>query len=772
MIRGKSKMRISLTPRALRVSAVLAVSLALGLTTGCHRDPNKVKLKYLESGKRYAAEGKLKEANIQFANALKVDRNYADAHYELSKVYIKQGAMMPAYAELLRTVDLQPNNIQARIDLGNLLLAGKAPDKATVQAKAVLAINSNNADAYALLANIAFSKGDRAEALTQIQHAISLDPNRATFHTTMGLLQSGDPATAASGEEQLRKAVSLDSKNTNAAIMLASILMRKGDFPGAQEQLKAAVAADPKNPMIRAALADVYLRQNNQAAAEQVLRQTADDLGDTSSGAELLATYYIRSRQLDKAETAYADLVAKHPKSAPLKLAYARILLLKKDVTKAKVIALELAKTDSSLPEVAILNSLLLLNDGKINDAFELLQKAAKTNPDNVQVKIWLGRTARAKGDLTVAQQSFRDAARLAPKNKEAQDELAQVSIQAHDFATLAQIADASILASPESADPYVWRGMTEGNEKNYDKAEADFKEAIRLDPKNWTAPMELAQLRLIQKKVPEAQVLLEQALTNNPNSAQALRMLAATYLIQKQPAKALSRVQEQIAKAPRNSEMLVILADLQTHNNDNAGALASAQKAMDINPADSSAVMAYSHAQIALGKTDEAIAKWQQWIGTHPTDDQALSILGSLEQAQGNFDKATEYYKKALAIRPEQPIAANNLAYLMVQNGQNLDVALSLAQVARRGMPNSPSTADTLAWIYYQKGNYSSARDLLEDAVKVSPDSASINYHLGMTYAKLSNKTDAVVHLKKAASLAPNTQTAKDADKELGLLG
>jgi Flp pilus assembly protein TadD len=86
--------------------------------------------------------------------------------------------------------------------------------------------------------------------------------------------------------------------------------------------------------------------------------------------------------------------------------------------------------------------------------------------------------------------------------------------------------------------------------------------------------------------------------------------------------------------------------------------------------------------------------------------------------------------------------------------------------------MPNSPSTADTLAWIYYQKGNYASARDLLEEAAKVAPNNASIHYHLGMTYAKLSNSADAITHLKKAAALAPNTQTAKDADKELAILG
>src|ERR1700727_1585207 len=103
-------MRLSLAPAALRISAVLTVSLALGLTVGCHRDPNKEKQRYLESGKRYADQGKLKESTIQFANALKVDHNFDDARYQLAKVFIKQGSIMAAYQELLRTVDLQPNN--------------------------------------------------------------------------------------------------------------------------------------------------------------------------------------------------------------------------------------------------------------------------------------------------------------------------------------------------------------------------------------------------------------------------------------------------------------------------------------------------------------------------------------------------------------------------------------------------------------------------------------------------------------------------------------
>jgi len=86
--------------------------------------------------------------------------------------------------------------------------------------------------------------------------------------------------------------------------------------------------------------------------------------------------------------------------------------------------------------------------------------------------------------------------------------------------------------------------------------------------------------------------------------------------------------------------------------------------------------------------------------------------------------------------------------------------------------MPNSPTSADTLAWAYYYTGAYSFARDLLEDAVKTEPNDPAMQYHLGMVYTKLRDKSDAEAHLKKAVSLAPNSPTARDARAALEGLG
>jgi Tfp pilus assembly protein PilF len=82
--------------------------------------------------------------------------------------------------------------------------------------------------------------------------------------------------------------------------------------------------------------------------------------------------------------------------------------------------------------------------------------------------------------------------------------------------------------------------------------------------------------------------------------------------------------------------------------------------------------------------------------------------------------------------------------------------------------MPNSPSSADTLAWAYYYKGTYGFARDLLEEAVKTDPNNSTMQYHLGMVYAKMMDKSNAAIHLKKAISLAPDSPPAKDAKAAL----
>jgi len=756
--------------RGSRVAVMFLVAIAL--LAGCHRDPNVRKHKYLESGNRYSAEGKYREAAIQYLNALKVDKGFPDAHYALAQAYMHLGQARSAFAEFSRTVDLQPTNYKARIDLGNMLIAGGKMDDAQKQADAVMAAEPNNPDLHAMLSAIAVRRGNRDLALTELNRALQLEPNRAAFHEDLALLQSSDSSKASSVEAELKKAVALDPKAVNAKLLLAAFYAQNNRLQEAEKTNWDAVATDPKSISARESLAQIVLKEGDHSRAEEVLRQASKDLADNPRGVQLLADYYTNSGQMDKAKAEFASLAEKYPKNTAVQKAYIRVLLQVKDFTTARTVVSTLMKNSPKDPEVAALNGIVLLNDGKANDAVDALMDGAKNYPKDAFIQYWLGKAAQSKGDNALAEKSFRQAEDLNPSRLEAAEELARIAVLRGDMQLLDDIAGKTITAAPRFPGGYVWRATVEMKHNALDTAEADLKTAMSVAPQSPQAYVQLGKIRFVQKRFPEGVSLLEQALQYDPNAFEAMRLLVEYDLFQKHPDQAIARLNAQIAKSPNNSSFYDLLAQLQAQNKNMDQAAASAQKAIQLNPSDGEAVMLFAQIQISRGQVANAIAAWEQWLKTHPNDAGSIAILGTLEESRGDVGKAEAYYKKALQIQPQQPIAANNLAYRMLQEGGNIDVALTLAQTARQAMPNSPSTADTLAWAYYYNGTYSFARDLLEEAVKTEPNDPAMQYHLGMVYSKLKDKNNAVMHLKKAVSLAPDSPAAKDSRIALQGLG
>src|SRR4029077_14845393 len=160
------------------------------------------------------------------------------------------------------------------------------------------------------------------------------------------------------------------------------------------------------------------------------------------------------------------------------------------------------------------------------------------------------------------------------------------------------------------------------------------------------------------------------------------------------------------------------------------------------------------------------AIASYKRAFALAPTNPQLLVSLGSLYEAKGDWQQAQTGYQEALSIQRDNAFAANNLAYLLLEHGGDLNVALGLAQIARRGMADSPNSADTLAWAYFHTGAFSVAVPLLEDAVKRVPTNPTYRYHLGMVYQKLNDRTHARTAFEGAIKAQPDSPVAEAARK------
>ena len=139
--------------------------------------------------------------------------------------------------------------------------------------------------------------------------------------------------------------------------------------------------------------------------------------------------------------------------------------------------------------------------------------------------------------------------------------------------------------------------------------------------------------------------------------------------------------------------------------------------------------------------------------IKKNPGNSGAYAIKGLIYDSQGKTADAKEAYSRALQIDGTLDAAANNLAYLLAEEGRELETALTWAQSARRRQPNIPGVADTLGWVYYKLGNYSLARDQLQFALSKEPDNPIFQYHIGMIYTGNKQSREAAEALRKAVN-------------------
>ena len=103
-----------------------------------------------------------------------------------------------------------------------------------------------------------------------------------------------------------------------------------------------------------------------------------------------------------------------------------------------------------------------------------------------------------------------------------------------------------------------------------------------------------------------------------------------------------------------------------------------------------------------------------------------------------------------------------------MVQQGGNLDVALSYAQTAREQQPDDPHIADTLGWIYYKKNAYLLAVSLLKEATEKLPNDPVVQFHYGMAQYKNGDKAGAKKALQTSLKLSKDFSGSDEAQKTL----
>ena len=768
--------------RAITNRLLLFCCLLAALCTSCSRDPNVRKQKYFDSGEKYFAQQKYREAVIQYSNALLIDPQFAQAHFQLSQTYLKLGDSNRAFQELNRTVELVPDNYRAHTDLANLLVTVRNPDgsasqDALKQAKTHLDLLRqkvpDNPETHEAWANYYAAQNDLVSATQEAQQAIRFDANRSESYLLLAILQirSNLPDQA---EASLKKATQTDPKSMNAQLALGGFYQSHNRLAEAEQQFRHAVDVDPKSSAPRAALVRVLIQENKRDGIESFLRQTKKDMPDVPEGYRMLGDYYFASGDMDKAAVEYASLFSEHPKDSQTKKNYIQILILKNQLSEATKLNNEILKANPHDVEALVYKGQIQIRQNDAPGAVDSLQNALSNDSGNAVAHYQLGVAYAKEHDPARAESEWREAVRTRPDLIDAQRNLADLELSRGEVDAALQTAQQIITTQPYSADGFVIKGMADIARQRYSDAQQDAEEALHRAPDSAIPYIQLANVQLAQKHFPEAEKFYQQGLDKDPASSQALSGLMNSYVAQKQYDKAITAANAQIAKSPNNSDFYDLLGTaLFNGKKDLPESEVALKKAIDLDKTNTDAIEKLGKVQIQEGASDQALALYLQSMKDNPREVRLYILAGELYEAKQNWDQAKGLYQQALSISPDHPLASNNLAYVILEQGGNIDVAMNMAQTARRGMPDSPNAADTLGWAYYHKGIYQSAISQFQEALRLNerngaPDDAVVHYHLGLAYQKANQMSLARQQLEKAVKISPDYADARKALAEL----
>ena len=168
----------------------------------------------------------------------------------------------------------------------------------------------------------------------------------------------------------------------------------------------------------------------------------------------------------------------------------------------------------------------------------------------------------------------------------------------------------------------------------------------------------------------------------------------------------------------------------------------------------------------------DKAEVSYGEAIKLYETKGEAgwflYYVRGITRERLDTWDLAEKDFRKALSLNPNQPQVLNYLGYSLIEKNSNLDEALDMIERAVKESPDSGYIVDSLGWGYYKLGLYEKAVPNLERAAELMPVDPIVNDHLGDVYWMVGRKTEAEFQWRRALSFDPEADEIERIKKKL----
>ncbi len=552
----------------------------------------------------------------------------------------------------------------------------------------------------------------------------------------------------------------LDEKDASLFVAAANMLSDTKDLLARKQLYLRAADADPTDTTSRWGLAVTSYSLGNGEEGNQYLSDALENEPDSLVFKAALISSYIRNNQLEKAETAIKELIASDD-TKPDGYALQGLLYLNQNNTKSAVASFERAlrlnpneeNANHNLAIIDIVNNdfvsaksryekilvakpdnlramkqMWLLEKKLGNDLQSIywLEKAAEVNPNDVAVNIGLA-------EHYILEKDYLSAVRLLKPVEKDLGNVLKIRLllgQAYYLAgnaesALRQFTQAGEL-SPKDPTNHFWTALVLEKEGDTNKALVAANKALKILPEDKLIQIMVVRLSLKSDNLDVAKPIIDKLMANFPEDV-VVEELKAKYALQNgEYAKAASLFSSLFERHETNFVLVQ-----------------------------------WANALVISGQDEKALEQLGGWLKKYPNDLLVLNVLANEYLNRNQLPEAKAYFTVISELSPENPLAQNNLAWLLYKEG-DISQAQIHAELAYEAFPDSPMIVDTLGQILLDQGEYERSKLMLRLANKKMPDNLETKYYLAQATAQGGDKATARMLLKQILSQKNNNSEAE----------
>jgi tetratricopeptide (TPR) repeat protein len=747
---------------------VLFLLIAGIALSSCSRDPKAERDKYYNSGQKYLNDKRYEEASIEFRNALRIDREHVLSYLGIAKAFQQMGDHQNAIDAYQQVVRIDGKNVTAKLRIGEYLLASGSGNpslykRAQQMAEEILQIEPSNVEALILSGKLYGVQDETDKSIQMFEKALSIEPDNlsatmnlaaaqfknndlnkaeATFkaalqkhpeaveaHLAIAVFYASTQRTQ-EAENHLRKAFNFSPADPRCLYALATFYLSAKRLDEAEGVFKEAIAAKPKEMEPRWGLANFYFRQGRQNQGIDVLNEALKINPGNRAALLRLAEVYVSQNNPAKAEECIRPVLAANKNDAQAHHLQGMIFRRRQENDKAMNEFETAIKLDASLLLAYLEKANLLLMHGELDNCETTLKAALQRNKNFIP----------ARGAY----------ARLLAIRRRPQEALQQ--------------AEEVLAQAPNNEDAIAGRAEALRITGKLSESRKDWIRLCEINPQNSLYWYRLGVIETMESDTESALKHFRKAVELQPGLVLAINDITYLYVKAGQFEAALSELDRLEKLSSPKDEIHRYRGQVYLAKGDSQSAEAEFRKSIEINPQNYQNYILLGNLNVQKKNIPQAIKEVDQLISKNNKLPYAFLMKAYYLQIAKDASGAMSNYRKVLELDKENPVAANNLAWLMCEGNINLEEAQSLAKVARKKAPDDPEVADTLGWIYYKLKNYTLAVDQLLFSINNRKQPSALHYyHLGMALYGKGDLAPAKQNLRKALELNPGITGADE---------